>query len=108
MKVHQMIGTLLLAALSSGCAGASVRVHANELNHPVSLSQAIYTESGDVVIPEEASVVAHFSEGYSAWSILWTMIPLSKDNDIAAMLNEKIEEHAGDGIINLKVYASED
>ncbi len=108
MKVHQLIGSLLLAALSIGCAGASVRVHASELKHPVSLSQAIYTSSGDVVIPAEASVVGHFSEDYSAWSILWTMIPLSKDNDIAAMLDEKIEEHGGDGAVNLKVYASED
>ncbi len=99
---------LLLGLLLSGCAGARTLITADNLQHPVSLTQAVCTQKGEVVVPAKHQVAAHFKLSFSAWSILWTMIQFSPIHDVSDVLEAEIAKHKGSAIINLKITATED
>lgn len=103
---------LVLLALSTiflaGCAGARGVIELNSLAYPVSMSAYLYDQNNNIVAKEQAlAVVDKFTYRKTAWGILWTLVPLSDDRDIADAINEKLKETGGDGIINLSLTAEE-
>ncbi len=99
---------LALSACSVGCAASSLRVHsATEPKGPISLTSTVYDATGKPLrVGEGLEVVGHFDYSKRIWSLLFGVIPLSGDIDIAAVANEEMDKAGGVGVVNLAVETS--
>ena len=80
-------------------------VNAPLLDGPVSLSQAVFDNRGNVLTTDqELRIVSHFSERRSFWSyFVW--LRLNDDWDVTDLANRELREHGGDAIVNFRVTA---
>ena len=98
----------LFTILGVGCAGGRGSIRFENLDYPVSLSQALFDSNGNVVIPDESQRVGRFESEWNHWTILWTLVPLSsKERYITPELWTAIDKAGGNAVVNLKVYVSE-
>lgn len=105
-KEFYLIGFALLSLLLFGCAGGSLTMTANNLEHPVSTTQGLYDPNYKLLGEEDYEKVGNFEFSVSRWALFWTLIPLSGNPDISADLNKIIKEKGGDAVINLQINVS--
>ena len=96
--------TLLFLFIVTSCAGSRSQISAPSVNYPVSLSSAIRNVDGTIPAVEDLAKVGEFNYQYKTRSMLWTLIPLSRQkHDISNALNEQIAKAGGDAVINLAI-----
>jgi hypothetical protein len=107
MKVALLIRLAVVAAATaaaSGCSGAQSYVRADSSRYPISLSERLRGPDGALIRDSEKRNVGTFELHYSAWSALWTLIPLSnRTRDISSAVNDQVGKAGGDAIVGLDV-----
>lgn len=97
--------TILLS--SSGCAGAHSHIRADKSQYPISLSDGLRGDDGQLVSEARKRPVGSFQSQWSAWTALWTIIPLAnRTHDISDEVNQQVIKAGGNAIVGLdvKVY----
>ena len=94
---------LLVGALLCGCAGARTSVSVDGVDAPVSLTRAVYSGNGDVLVEgRELDVLGSFSVTTTAYSTLWALAPPLSSLDLSEMLNAQLAKFGGEAITSLK------
>lgn len=99
-----VIGCAVLAsALGAGCAGGRTSIAADGANYPVSMSQGVRDESGELVEKDRRVVVGTFDDKRTAWGMLYSGVKLTPKKDISKEVNRQVARAKGDAIVNLRV-----
>ncbi len=96
---------LSFAFLLGGC-GVSSWVTAPDSKYPISMSDGIRDQSGELVATDKKTKVGTFEKHYKACSMLWRLISFTGDKDISDAANQQIADAKGDAITNLTVESS--
>src|SRR5205823_3855600 len=94
---------MLVAALSTGCAGARTRVVAPTANVPVSFTRGVRDEAGALVPAGRREVVGHFHDERTAWGLLYSAVKLTPTKDVSEEINDAVAHDRGDAIVNLRM-----
>ena len=104
-----VVRAILLGCLLVACAGGRMRLAADDVGYPVSLSQSVYGPSGETLAPSQEDVLGHFSFSQRKWTWLWRAVDLNAtERDVSGTLREEIESRGGNAIVNLTVKAKVD
>ncbi len=80
----------------------------DQLSYPVSLSPFLYGPRGELVAKAHGLVVVkQFEYKKTYWAIGYSLLSLSKVNDVASIINNEIDHATGDGMINLTITAKQ-
>lgn len=98
---------MMLSILGTGC-GISMsggRIDFDDLKYPASMSSSLYGPNGEVVQQgDRLKPIKAFAYTTNHWSLLYSIIPLSRtSSDIAEQMNKEIKEAGGDGITTVSV-----
>ncbi|MCA9589896.1 MAG: hypothetical protein KC657_31545 [Myxococcales bacterium] len=96
------IGALLCA---SGCAGARTNVVAPNAAYPISMSQGVRDADGRLVARDRLTKLASLESRATAWSMLYSYVPLTPETDISDVVNAQVKAAGGDAVLNLRVMA---
>lgn len=96
---------LSLSPLCTGC-GVSSWVTAPEAKVPISMSNGLRDQQGELVPAASKQVVGEFKMDYKACSMLWRIISFTGDKDISEEVNRQVTEAGGNAITNLSVESS--
>ena len=100
-----VVAPLLLVVALSGC-GVSSWVVADESKYPISMSNGLRDQSGELVPAKSKTKVGDFKKDYKACSMLWRLISFTGDKDISEDVNAQVANAKGDAITNLSVESS--
>ncbi|MDH5721662.1 MAG: hypothetical protein OEZ13_13745 [Spirochaetia bacterium] len=109
MKINKLIFNIFIIIsffLIQHCivGGAAGKIKLKNSKYPVSLSHSLYDNDGKIVSEKNGlETIKHFKYNTSYWSILYTFIDLSDDEDITMYLNTELDDLRGDGVINLEI-----
>jgi hypothetical protein len=98
--------TALFAALvlAAGCGGARTNVRADSAAFPISFSPGLRGPDGALLAAADKQEVGSFQLDYTAWSAVWTLVPvINNDRDISSEVNAQVAKAGGDGIIGMSV-----
>jgi hypothetical protein len=93
------------ALLSTGC-GVSSWVVAPDAKVPISMSNGLRDQQGELVPAADKQQVGEFKMDYKACSMLWRIISFTGDKDISEEVNRQVTEAGGNAITNLSVESS--
>lgn len=101
-----VLGWLAVGASALACAGAQVKVHADAARYPVSFSDGMLDEHGQLqVMGRDLEVVGKFDERYMEWSTLYGAVHGDQQADLSEALNAAVQAHGGEGVARLQVQA---
>jgi hypothetical protein len=103
---------LLIIAVSllalSACSGGRSSIRADRSEYPISLSDGLRGADGALLAPGQKKTVGALEVKWSAWSMLWTLVPLSGgDRDISNEVNEQVKKAGGDAVVGMDVIVSQ-
>jgi hypothetical protein len=94
-----------LAPLCAGC-GVSSWVTAPEAKVPISMSNGLRDQQGELVPAANKQQVGELKMDYKACSMLWRIISFTGDKDISEEVNRQVSEAGGNAVTNLSVESS--
>lgn len=104
----KLILFLTILVIFSSCFRSKGVITFNDLKHPVSTSAFLLDHNYALVMKGKDLDVLHvFEFKETSWSIFYGLIPLSQNGDMSIKLNEIIDQHNGDGIVNLQISIEE-
>ncbi len=114
MKIRVKKALALVLAMSLlitqiGCASGSIKLKANNLDYPVSMSKGMFDENLDVKTENRGlKVIDDFSFTVTRTGLFWGLFNFSfsktgSTEDISQKLNNIVKEKGGDGIIDLQI-----
>jgi hypothetical protein len=93
-----------VTAFLTSCGMSGTKITFDNLKYPASMSSTLYTPMGEVVEHGEGlNSIESFKHTQSLCSIFYSLIPLSKSDEIIEQMNNKIKEVGGEGITNVVV-----
>lgn len=94
----------MIMLISNGCGMSGSRINFDELKYPASMSGSLYGPAGDSIEQGTGlNPVQDFEYTKDLCSILYSIIPVSRSDDIIELMNNKIETVGGDGITNVSI-----
>ncbi|OGQ83870.1 MAG: hypothetical protein A2289_13900 [Deltaproteobacteria bacterium RIFOXYA12_FULL_58_15] len=70
---------------------------------PVSMSQSVLDQHGEIIPPERQEVLGHFETEVQGYGIMWTLAPLGKI-DFSDQLNARVAELGGEAVVRLRCH----
>jgi hypothetical protein len=97
----------VLVACSTACAGARTRLYASDAKYVISMSDEVRGADGILIPAARKQGVGTFEKKFTAWSMLFMIIPLSNGTvDLSPDINAQVEKAGGDAVTGLQVTAS--
>ena len=96
------------AALLVQCAGGRANLKFDDLKYPCSSSPFLYGPNDEILAKgKDLDVAAKFAYQKKFWGIGWSLIKLSKENELVSKMNADMESYKADGMINLTIKAEQ-
>lgn len=102
-----MSKAIVLALALAACSGARGTVAFDTLKYPVSSSSFVYGPGGEILTLGPAlQPVGIIDEDVRLWGILYSIVPLSGTKDVSELINARVAQAHGEGVINLALAVS--
>jgi hypothetical protein len=70
------------------------------------MSRGVRDDQGRLVTADRRTVVGQFHESRTAWSLLWSLVPLTPKTDISDSVNEQVAAAKGDAVVHLTIASN--
>ena len=91
-----------------GCAGVRGSIVANNIDKPVSFTPYVFDTNGSIIEAKPKDTLKHFQIEKCYLGMLFTIISIDGEIDIAEDLNQEIANVNGDAIVNLTIETKGD
>lgn len=106
MRLEYVPALGLAVSVLLGCTGAHVNLRADGARYPISFSDGMLDESGQLqLVGRDLEVVGKFEERYMEWSTLYGVVHGDQQADLSEELNAAVQAHGGEGVARLQVQA---
>lgn len=102
--IFLLLFSVMIMLFIIGCGISGCRINFDNLKYPVSMSGSLYDPTGNLIGDGKGlKINQRFEYTTSLCSIFYSLIPLSRSDDMVEQMNKKIEVAGGDGMTNVSV-----
>jgi hypothetical protein len=105
-RLHSVAVAVLLAALGTGCAGASSTVIADSSHYPISMSPVVRDQSGMLLERWHLQKVGDFAAANTKMAFFYSLA-IPRTYDVSQEVNRQVSAVGGEAIVNFTVSVSD-